>query len=61
MLIVLQLAFTYLPPIQALFGTAAIDAGVWLRIVLVAASVRFIVELEKALGRRWRRRLQPGC
>ena len=50
-----QLAFTYLPPIQTLFGTAAIDPGVWLHIVLVAASVLFIVELEKVLVRRWRR------
>jgi magnesium-transporting ATPase (P-type) len=54
LLILFQLAFTYLPPMQALFGTAAIDAGIWLRIVLVAASVLFIVELEKALVRRWR-------
>jgi hypothetical protein len=38
---------------QALFGTAAIDAGIWLRIVLVAASVLLIVELEKALVRHW--------
>jgi magnesium-transporting ATPase (P-type) len=52
-LLLFQLAFTYLPPMQALFGTAAIDAGVWLRIVLVSASVLFIVELEKALVRRW--------
>jgi magnesium-transporting ATPase (P-type) len=59
LLILFQLAFTYLPPMQSLFGTAAIDAGVWLRILLVAASVLFIVELEKALVRRRRRRLQP--
>ena len=52
-LLLFQLAFTYLPPMQALFGTAAIDAGIWLRIVLVSASVLFIVELEKALVRRW--------
>jgi magnesium-transporting ATPase (P-type) len=52
-LLLFQMAFTYLPPLQMLFGTAAIDAGVWLRIVLVAASVLFIVELEKALVRRW--------
>lgn len=54
-LILFQLAFTYLPPVQRLFATASIDAGVWLRIVLVAASVLFIVELEKALMRRQRR------
>jgi len=58
LLILFQLAFTYLPPIQALFGTAAIGAGVWLRIVLVAASVLFIVELEKSLVRR--RQSSPG-
>ena len=52
LLILFQLAFTYLPPLQTLFGTAPIDAGVWLRIVLVAASVLFIVELEKTLVRR---------
>jgi len=62
LLILFQLLFTYAPPLQALFGTAAIDAGVWLRIVLVAASVLFIVELEKALVRRRRRAQwsQPG-
>lgn len=46
-LIVLQLGFTYLSPMQALFGTTAIDLSVWLRIVLVASSVLFLVELEK--------------
>lgn len=51
LLLLFQLAFTYLPPIQTLFGTAAIGAGVWLRIILVASSVLFIVELEKFLGR----------
>lgn len=61
LLILFQLAFTYLPPMQTLFGTAAIDAGVWLRILLVAASVLFVVELEKVLVRRWRRRLQHNC
>jgi magnesium-transporting ATPase (P-type) len=55
-LILFQLAFTYLSPLQALFGTAPIDAGVWLRIVMVAASLLFIVELEKALVRRRQRR-----
>jgi magnesium-transporting ATPase (P-type) len=53
LLLVFQFAFTYLPPMQALFGTAAIDAETWLRVVVVASSVLFIVELEKAWG-RWR-------
>ncbi len=59
-LILFQLAFTYFPPLQTLFGTAAIDADVWMRIVLVAVSVLFIVELEKVMVRRWHRGRQPG-
>ncbi|HID48946.1 MAG TPA: cation-transporting P-type ATPase, partial [Chromatiales bacterium] len=51
-LVVFQLAFTYLPPMQSLFGTAAIDAGVWWRILLVGSSVLFLVELEKYVVRR---------
>ncbi len=51
-LIIFQLAFTYLPPIQSLFGTTAIDLGMWLRILLVSSSVLFLVEIEKYLVRR---------
>ena len=51
-LIVFQLCFTYLGPMQTLFGTAAIDLVMWVRIVLVASSVLFLVELEKAVIRR---------
>ncbi|VAW71448.1 Cation-transporting ATPase, E1-E2 family, partial [hydrothermal vent metagenome] len=48
-LIVFQLCFTYLGPVQTLFGTTSIDVTMWLRIVLVASSVLFLVELEKAI------------
>ena len=51
-LILFQACFTYLGPMQALFGTTGIDATMWVRIVLVASSVLFLVELEKALIRR---------
>jgi len=51
-LIVFQLCFTYLGPMQTLFGTAAIDLVTWMRIVMVASSVLFFVELEKAVIRR---------
>ncbi len=54
LLLLFQLAFTYLPPMQTLFGTAALDAAIWPRIILVASSVLFIVEAEKALVRRRR-------
>ncbi|GAB0150106.1 cation-transporting P-type ATPase [Marichromatium sp. PS1] len=51
-LLLFQLAFTYLGPLQQLFGTAPIAAGDWLAIVLVGSTVLFLVELEKALVRR---------
>jgi len=51
-LIFFQLGFTYLVPMQFLFGTAAIDIGTWLLILLVSSSVLFLVELEKYIIRR---------
>ena len=51
LLLLFQLAFTYWGPMQILFGTVAIDAATWLRIVLVASSVLFLVELEKVFVR----------
>jgi len=50
-LIVFQLGFTYLPLLQTLFGTVAIGIDIWLRIVLVASTVLFLVEIEKAFLR----------
>lgn len=46
-LLAFQLGFTYLVPMQLLFGTAAIDLNTWLRIAVVTSSVLFLVELEK--------------
>lgn len=46
-LIIFQLGFTYLAPMQSLFGTIAIDFKIWLRILFVSSSVLFLVELEK--------------
>ncbi|MDH5407312.1 MAG: cation-transporting P-type ATPase [Gammaproteobacteria bacterium] len=54
-LIIFQLAFTYLPPMQTLFGTTAIDFDIWLRILVVSSSVLFLVELEKYLVRHLER------
>ena len=51
-LIILQLGFTYLIPMQSLFGTTDIDLTVWLRIFLVSSSVLFLVEWEKYFRRR---------
>jgi hypothetical protein len=51
-LLVFQLAFTYLPVMQSLFGTAALDLTTWAVISLVASSVLWLVELEKLAVRR---------
>jgi len=51
-LLALQAAFTYLPSMQTLFGTTAIDLAVWLRVLLVSSTVLFLVEIEKAVVRR---------
>jgi magnesium-transporting ATPase (P-type) len=51
-LIAFQMLFTYWPVAQRLFGTAAIDADAWLRILLCAAAIFLIVEFEKWLRRR---------
>ena len=51
-LIIFQLGFTYLEPMQSLFGTEAIDFNIWLRILLVSSSVLFLVELEKYFVRK---------
>ncbi len=57
LLILLQIGFTYLTPMQTLFGTTSIDLGTWLNIAVVASSVLFLVELEKYMVRRMRK----GC
>jgi magnesium-transporting ATPase (P-type) len=46
-LMVMQLAFTYLPAMQQLFSTVDIDASAWLRIICFGLMLFGIVELEK--------------
>jgi len=52
-LILFQLGFTYLRPMQLLFDTTDMSGLDWLRVVVVAASVLILVELEKMLLRRF--------
>ena len=47
----LQALFTYAPPLQALFGTAPLDAASWGLIVALAFGKFVIVEGEKAVLR----------
>ncbi len=52
LLLILQLLFTYLPVMQQLFGTTALDAAAWVRIIAVSLLLFLIIELEKYLLRR---------
>jgi magnesium-transporting ATPase (P-type) len=52
LVLVFQLGFTYAPPMQLLFGSEALDAAAWARMVAIGSSVLFLVELEKWLVRR---------
>ncbi|NCF27327.1 MAG: HAD-IC family P-type ATPase [Gammaproteobacteria bacterium] len=49
LVLVFQAAFTYLPAMQGLFGTAPLTAWHWLVITAVAFGVYLVVELEKRL------------
>ena len=51
-MIALQLAMTYLPVMNALFGTAPIGAAEWLEILAVALLSSLVVGLEKWLQAR---------
>ncbi|MGB5062601.1 MAG: HAD-IC family P-type ATPase, partial [Candidatus Competibacter sp.] len=53
-LLVLQLAFTYFPPLQRLLGTAPIGAADWGLVTLAGLAVFLLVELEKTVWRRLR-------
>lgn len=46
-----QLAITYLPAMNAVFGTAPIPAEVWLRILAVTVVTSLVVAVDKRLRR----------
>jgi magnesium-transporting ATPase (P-type) len=59
LLLVIQMLFTYVPFMQGLFGTAAIDLAAWSRITAFGILMLGLVELEKYVirmnpYRRWR-------
>ncbi len=51
-LVALQLAFTYVPPMQRLFGTASLGAATWALIVGLGLAKFAAVEAEKWMWRR---------
>ena len=53
LLILFQLGFTYLPPMQTLFATADMSLEAWLRVIVIGSSVLLLVEIEKAIIRKW--------
>ena len=48
-LLALQACFVYLPPLQMLFGTAALDATAWLHAALAGAVVLPVISCEKMI------------
>lgn len=59
----LQLLYTYLPGMNALFGTAAIPAVSWAWILGMAFVIHACIEIEKAVRRRRQRsvRADDAC
>lgn len=55
LVLVLQLSFTYLPPLQAMFGTAALGLRELAQPVLIGVAGLLLFELEKLVRRRKRR------
>ncbi|MDQ2102959.1 cation-transporting P-type ATPase [Azospirillum isscasi] len=52
LMLVFQLAFTYAPPLQALFGTASVDWTQWVAMMAAGLVIFLAVEAEKAVTRR---------
>jgi magnesium-transporting ATPase (P-type) len=54
-LVPIQLAITYVPFMQTLFGTAALDFEAWSHVLGFGAVLFVVVEIEKAIWRRLER------
>ncbi len=54
LLVIFQLGFTYLAPMQTLFATTGISVEAWVRIIAIGSSVLFLVETEKFLIRYYK-------
>jgi magnesium-transporting ATPase (P-type) len=54
-ILLLQAAFTYLPWVQQLFGTAALPLKMWIWLGLGGLAVFFLIEVEKCILRQFKR------
>ena len=52
--VVLQIAFTYLPIMNSMFSIAPLNGWMWLRVLGLSLFLMLLVECEKAVGRRFR-------
>jgi hypothetical protein len=59
--VVLQLLFTYAPPLQRLFVTEAVPLDIWPWLFLGGLIVFLVVEAEKAIVRALRSRLTAAA
>ena len=59
-LLLLQSCFVYLPPLQGLFGTAALDLEAWLHAALAGALVLPVISCEKWIRKCGRRAEQDN-
>jgi hypothetical protein len=60
LVVLLQLAFTYAPPFQALFRTAPMGPLDWAMVLGAMGGFWAAMEAVKALGGRWRFAPRPG-
>ena len=60
-LVVLQLLFTYAPPLQSLFETASLPLWVWPRLFLGGFVFFVVVEVEKLIVRTVQRSRKSGA
>ena len=49
-LLLLQVCFIYLPPLQSLFGSVPLDGRAWLEALLVGSAVLPVISFEKWIG-----------
>lgn len=54
LIMLLQLAFTYLPFMQFIFGSEALSLIHWITILLVSLLIYFVIEVEKLVWRRYK-------